>query len=313
MRTLFPAVWPAMAGLCIAGVYGCTKEAGSTPASPSSFVVAFASDSAGRSAAMTDYRTNYLGSAVASVGWTGHSSDCDQGDTPDSVKARELQRLNYFRRLCSLPPVTLNRDYTLKAQQAALMMKDNDALDHYPPLTWKCFTLDGQLAAANSNLTLGVSGPDAIDLYISDPGVTTLGHRRWALYPALAEVGTGDTDFTNALWVIGGFGARPSNTFTAYPGSGYIPAPLVYSVWSFSVSAADFSSASVTVSDSTGFAYPVTLSLTDRGYGDNTLGWTFQQDFSSLKTDLRLDVTVSGVRVDRALHSYKYTVYIMAV
>lgn len=315
MKNPIQAVWPVVAFVCLAGTYGCKKELTSAASSSSdaTSVVSFTPDSAGRSAAIADYQVNYLGSAVASVGWTGNSANCDPGDTPDSVKVKELQRLNYFRRLSGLPAASLNSTYSSKAQQAALMMKDNNALDHYPPSTWKCVTPDGQLAAASSNLSLGTAGPDAIDLYISDPGVTDLGHRRWALFPSLAQIGSGDTDFSNALWVIGGFGPRPSMAFSAYPGNGYIPAPLVYPVWSFSVSAADFTSASVNVTDASGKTYPVSLALTDTGYGDNTLAWSFQQGFSAIATDLQLNVTVSGVKVSGAERSYKYSVYIMAM
>ena len=307
------AVWPVLALLCLAGTYGCKKDIASVPVSGGDFNAAFTFSAAARADALTDYQVNYLGSSIPTLVWTGNSAVCDPGDTPDSVKQKELQRLNYYRRISGLPPATLNVDYSVKAQQAALMMKDNNALSHNPPITWKCVTPDGQLAAANSNLTLGTNGPAAIDLYISDPGVTTLGHRRWALFPSLSEIGAGDTDFSNALWVIGGFGPRPSVGFSAYPGNGYIPAPLVYPVWSFSVSAANFASATVSVSDTSGHTYPVSLQLTDNGYGDNTLAWGFEQDFSSLKNDLELTVTVSGVEVAGAKHSYSYTVYIMAI
>lgn len=308
------AVWPAVALVCLAGAYGCQKDVSSVPPPTSSgFSASFTFSATARAAALDDYDFNYLGSSVTSVAWTGNSAICDPGDTPDSVKQKELQRLNYFRRLSGLPSVALNTTYSVKAQQAALMMKDNNALSHNPPLTWKCVTPDGQLAAANSNLTLGTNGSSAIDLYIADPGVSNLGHRRWALFPSLTEIGTGDTDFTNALWVIGGFGQRPSASFSAYPGNGYIPSPLVFPVWSFSVSAANFAYASVTVSDTSGHTYPVSLQLTDNGYGDNTLGWTFDQDFSSLRNDLEMNVTVSGVQVGGEERSYSYTVYIMAV
>jgi hypothetical protein len=244
------------------------------------------------------------------LGWTGHSDNCEAGDTPDSVKQKILQRLNYFRRLSGLPAASLNSEYSAKAQQAALMMKDNNALNHYPPSTWKCTTPDGQLAAANSNLALGTSGPGAIDLYINDAGENNLGHRRWALYPPLTQVGTGDTDFSNALWVIGGFGTRPSE-YSAYPGNGYIPAPLVYDTWSFSVSAADFSGASVQIVDQNGTNYPATTATTDNGYGDNTISWSLQNNpCRGLTSDLQLNVTVSGIKVGNQLFTYQYSVYI---
>ena len=127
-------------------------------------------------------------------------------------------------------------------------------------------------------------------------------------------MGSGDTDFSNALWVIGGFGTRPAIDFSTYPGNGYIPAPLVFQVWSFSVSAADFSGAAVEVTDTQGNPYPVNLALTDTGYGDNTLAWTFQQSFKTLSKDLQLNVTVSGVKVaGQTPPTYTYSVYIMAM
>jgi uncharacterized protein YkwD len=311
MKDLIPVCVPGVALACL--LFGCSKDTGSTGSLPptSSSVATFDPTVSARAAAVADYQANYLGSFVSSIGWTGNSENCDPGDTPDSLKQHVVQRLNYFRRLVGLPAVSLDSSFSAKAQQAALIMKDNNALNHYPPSTWKCITPDGQLAAANSNLTLGTPGPAAIDLYIADEGVTDLGHRRWALFPALSTVGTGDTDFTNALWVIGGFGTRPAIDFSAYPGNGYIPAPLVYPTWSFSVSAADFSSASVTVSDSSGTTYAASTFLTPTGYGDNTLAWTLSSDFRTIISDVQLNVVVSGVIVNGQVRSYRYSVYIM--
>jgi uncharacterized protein YkwD len=318
MKNAYLAVWPALAFICLVGSYGCKKElatsSGESSAQGNSVsVTAFSPDSAGRAAAVNDYQVNYLGSSISSTGWVGDPDNCDAGTTPDATKQKVLQRLNYFRRLSGVPAVVLDANYSAEAQEAALIMRDNNALNHYPPTTWKCVTPTGQLAAANSNLALGTGGSGAIDLYIADEGVTALGHRRWALFPALDTVGTGDTDYTNALWVIGGFGTRPSIEYSAYPGNGYIPAPLVYDVWSFSVSAADFSGATVTVTDAKGISYPVTISQTGNGYGDNTLAWTFQQSFSQISTDLQLNVSVSEVKVSGQTKSFQYSVYIMAL
>ena len=140
-----------------------------------------------------------------------------------------------------------------------------------------------------------------------------LGHRRWILFPPLVQVGTGDTDNSNALYVIGAFGTRPSVNFTAYPGSGYIPAPLVYDTWSISITAADFSNATVEISDISGNDYPVKSTVLPNGYGDNSLSWSFTANtVTGLTTDLQLNVSVSGVKVSGQVKNYKYSVYIVA-
>ena len=315
MKNFLRAAWPVMAMYCLITATGCQKGLTTlTPETTNSSSDAsspFVPSATGREAAEANYQQNYLGSAVTSIGWTGSVENADAGTTPDSLKQRVLQRVNYFRSLCGLPVTTLNNEYSFKAQQAALMMTANDALNHNHPSTWKCFTTGGQLAAANSNLSLGVSGPDAIDAYIQDEAVSALGHRRWVLFPPLNQVGTGDTDNANALYVIGAFGTRPSVDFTAYPGNGYIPAPLVYDTWSFSISAADFTDATVKVSDAAGVNYPVNLSILPVGYGDNTISWSFNSNpVTGLTKDQQLNVTVSGVKVSGQTKSYQYAVYV---
>jgi len=47
-----------------------------------------------------------------------------------------------------------------------------------------------------------------------------VGHRRWILYSKLLTIGSGNTDTTNALWVVGDFASSyPSNMpeFIAWP------------------------------------------------------------------------------------------------
>ena len=110
-----------------------------------------------------------------------------------------------------VPPVeSLKADYNQKAQAAALMMSVNGKLSHDPPSSWDCYSSDGKTGAGNSNLYLGVFGPDAISGYIYDPGSGNypVGHRRWILYPQTKHMGTGDIPpvsgewKSNALWVF---------------------------------------------------------------------------------------------------------------
>lgn len=312
---MFPLKHTAVASLFLLTAWGCSKNT-ATPGNPTPTVqnqntTVYSS----RAAALADYQTSYLGSALDSTGWNGNTENCDPGTTSAADQAMVLQRVNYFRRLVGLPDnVVFVDSLNEKAQQAALMMKANNQLNHYPDETWHCFTPAGQLAAANSDIALGVSGPDAITAYIQDAGVTDAGHRRWILFPALSKAGNGDTDFSNALWLVGGFGSRPSLPFVAYPGNGYIPAPLVFSYWSFSVETGDYSQASVSVTGPSGEARSLTLLTPLNGCGDNTLVWNMNDlNTDTLTADAAFQVTVSNVRVGGQIKDYQYTVQVMAI
>src|SRR5690606_33288084 len=160
---------------------------------------------------------------------------------------------------------------------------------------------DGAEAAGQSNLALGISGAAAVALYIADPGAgnTALGHRRWILYPRQTEMGSGSTDRSNALWVIGAFGSRPPDPeFVAWPPDGFVPFDLVYPRWSFSVntgSTVSMASASVTMTRN---GSPVSLTLLPNatGYGDNTLAWEpAGLTFTAGAPDQVVSVMVQGV------------------
>ena len=293
---------------------GCTKSAPSLTAA-SADVQTTSSVYASRTDALTDYENNYVGSSLGSTTWSGDVENCDAGATSAEDKTMTLQRLNYFRRLVGLPDeVTLVDSLDDKAQQAALMMKANNQLNHYPDETWHCFSPAGQLAAARSNLALGATGPDAVTAYIQDAGLTSVGHRRWILFPSLTKAGTGDTDCSNALWLIGDFGNRPSLPYVAYPGNGFIPSPLVFSYWSFSVEAADYSQASVKVTGPSGESRSVSVFAQENGCGDNTLVWNMNDlNTDTLSADRSFQVNIAHVLVGGQSKDYQYTVNIVAV
>ena len=144
--------------------------------------------------------------------WNGSTSPCNAGTVSSAYRAASVQVLNYFRAMTGLPAdiAELTGASDLSAQ-AALMMKANGALDHTPPANWDCYTSGGAQAAGSSNLAFGAAGPYATWLYIADPGDGNyfVGHRRWLLYPPLVAIGRGDTDNTNAMWVLPRRSIRP--------------------------------------------------------------------------------------------------------
>ena len=237
-----------------------------------------------RAAARTFFNTYYL-AAEQPIDWTGNSDTCTAGTTALTFRDAVLLRLNYFRAMAGVPAQVIFFDtFSAKSQQAALMMSANGQLSHSPPSSWKCYTAEGAEAAGSSNLALGVYGRDAIDLFMRDPGTGNgfVGHRRWILYPQTQTMGTGDIPPnngnapSNSLWVFDDnlWGPRPSTReeFVAWPPPGYVPYQVVYPRWSFSYPQADFSSATVTMTQG-GVNVAVTLEAVATGYGENTLVW----------------------------------------
>jgi len=99
------------------------------------------------------YVTEYMTSEGVSSGWTGNHANCNPGTTSDAFREAVLRRINYFRSMSGIPPVTAFKDeYNQRAQSAALMMSTNKQLDHTPPETWLCYSADGYEGASSSNL-----------------------------------------------------------------------------------------------------------------------------------------------------------------
>lgn len=268
---------------------------------------------------LEDYNANYVGSevTVAELNWTGNSSACNAGAVSAISATKTLQRVNYFRRMAGLnDDITLDAAKSAKCQQAALMFKANGALDHAPPTTWSCYTADGYDAAANSNISSGSNSSYSVSRYIRDEGSgnTAVGHRRWILYSRAKVMGTGSTDNTNALWVLGNSGNPTPTTmpeFIAWPCKGYVPATLVYPRWSLGVPNADFTNAQVTMTDAAG--NPVSLNVIYRngGYGDKTIVWEPQNINITSSADVTYNVSVTNVELLSETKSYNYQVIIV--
>ncbi len=274
------------------------------------------------------YRAVYGASENISSGWTGSYATGASGTTTAAFKDAVLLRTNFYRALTGVPAtVVFNSTFSAKAQQAALMMSANNQLQHTGiPTSWTFYTADGAEAAAKSNLDLGRSGPASIDAYMNDFGTGNTGvpHRRWVLYPQTLEMGTGDVPgnssflASNALWVQDAniFGTRPAtrNEFVAFPAPGYAPYPIVAPRWSFSYPAADFSTATVSVTRA-GVSVPLTLEPVGTGFGENTLVWVMDNldsnaniAFARPTADTVYSVAVNNVRINNVARNFSYNV-----
>jgi hypothetical protein len=233
------------------------------------------------------YNTVWTPSRTASIGWTGNIAGCMEGTTLQTWKDAVATGLNFVRNLSGISAsVGVDLVTSAKDQKAALMFSANNQLSHTPAASWTCYTADGALAAANSNICISSTSvkPGCLEQYMTDSGSnnTAVGHRRWILYPQTQLFGSGDTPASgpnyssNALWVFDGNygGPRPATreSFVAWPSAGFFPYQLVPTRWSFSYPNANFSSATVTVTRA-GIPMPVSLEQVQNGYGENTIVW----------------------------------------
>ncbi|HKJ90849.1 MAG TPA: CAP domain-containing protein, partial [Oceanipulchritudo sp.] len=280
------------------------------------------------------FNTVYPADPTISMDWTGTYSLGNAGTIAPAWQEETRRRVNFFRSMAGIPgEIEFDQSLSAQAQEAALMMSAAKQLSHTPGPNWPMYTENGARAAQFSNLALGTSGPngpDAVDGYIIDPGPfnTAVGHRRWILFPYDTPMGNGDVPHdssgaysaANALWVIPQSLGSPLETrdpFVAWPPRGFVPAPLVYSRWSFSLPGADFQNASVSM-EMDGQRIPLTLEpLETRRIGDPTIVWVpngmstnTRAHWPLPQVDETILVTVSDVLLDGTLQSFTYAVSI---
>ncbi|MEO9892584.1 CAP domain-containing protein [Aurantibacter sp.] len=271
-------------------------------------------DNVARATAKTLYQDYYEASKTTSsdAQWNGDSANCDAGSITDGIMSKIFQRVHYFRLAVGLNnTLTENSGQSAKAQEAALMMKSNQELDHFPPSSWSCYTDDGSEAAGKSNLAMSKNA-EAVDLYISEPGSANgpVGHRRWLLWPRLQSIGVGNTDNSNVLWVVGNSGTAPEDQpdYIAWPPAEYVPNNLVYPRWSFSIKGADFSQTTVSMVDEMGNSVSITMEDLNTVYGDPTIVWVPQNINTNETEDTAYVVNLTDVEIDGELENFEYTV-----
>ena len=303
------------------------------------------------------WHENYLSSEgyEKRIKWTGNYNGKAGSTSKDFIKDVE-RRINYFRAMAGVPAnvevntpstVVINSSDPFKpspstkksdaAQQAALMLILNynpsngsaPAFTHNPSRSLKAWSSAAWNANANGNLGFGIYGPGAITEYMAEElstGTATsswnssVGHRRWILYPNATHFATGDTPGrsastppTNVLYVSHSdneLASGQTSNFVAYPTPGYFPAPINSRFWSFSLAGADFSSAKIRMTDTSGKAVPVSMVKSGTGYGDPAIIWKVEESASSshVSSDKTFRVTVSGVRGVGNPSSFSYSV-----
>lgn len=261
--------------------------------------------------------------------WTGNYETCHPGESSLQLAKATVRRVNFYRAMAGVPTgVIINEEYSDKAQHAALAMSATGRLSHTPDQSFDCLSENGELGAANSNLYLGRTGPEAIDGYIEDPGDgnVDVGHRNTILHPPTSEIGVGhvagsDTSYpANALWVFDDdvFADNPpvreAQGFVAWPPRGFVPQELVYPRWSFGLADSVFEDATVTMTTE---GEPVELEVVTRlslqGYVPAPIiVWEPAVDFEAkADRDITYEISVDGVVVDGVEKDFSYSVTVM--
>jgi uncharacterized protein YkwD len=246
--------------------------------------------------------------------WSGSVAKCIPGTTSDAFKINVLHRTQWFRAMAGVNPrIVLDSALSSFAQSAALVMRANNDLSHYPTSAWECFSEDAYEGASNSNLYLGRNGEKSVIGYIEDPGPDNLpvGHRRWILSPYLQRIGTGDTPNTNALFVADDVDSassprvREPDGFVMWPPRGYVPRQMIFPRWSVSHPTANFDDAAVLVRHNGKTRY-----FSEPFIGEETYGKMNSLTFEWKRPDSKrpVEIEVSNIAINGVFTVLKYTV-----
>ena len=319
----------------------------------------FTVDNSNREEVRTFFNALYWASNYATIDWTGSFTPFPgtgtrtfeeisplAGDTSDLFKEAVLLRINFYRAMAGIPAdIILVDDLNQAAQMTALIMSGNDSISHFPVTAGfdNYLSADGIQGAADSNLAIGSYGPGSVNGYMQDKGAgnTSVGHRRWLLYPPMLEMGTGDVPGgeipaeaqanipgdsatvrrANAIHVFSpnNFGVFPDIDFpyVAFPQEGYVPYHIVHPRWSFAIDGANFSAATVSMTRD-GSPIAVALEPYDApGLGSNTLVWVYDglnandsHNHAKPDSDVTYSVTIDGIQnAPETSYTYNVTVF----
>jgi Cysteine-rich secretory protein family len=280
------------------------------------------------------YNAIYSTSENVPMNSSADVANCFPGTNSLVFQQAVLRRINWFRAMAGEPAnVTFNSIYNSNAQAVAVMISSSGLLNHDPPTNWPCYSAAGA-AGAGGNQAGGANGADAITLYIWDfgSGNSDVGHRRWMLFPSEQIMGTGDMPATNSYIAANSTyvfdssinDPRPATRqpYVAWPPEGFVPYQVTYPYWSFALSNADLSAATVNMTSN---GVPVAVVIqpyqsgdenNQSGAGEDTLVWVPMgldancecTSFPFSGTDTIYSVTISNILVGSSNVSFAYNV-----
>ena len=236
---------------------------------------------------------------------TASGAECEAGTLKPGAITDTLVRINLFRWLEGMGPVSDDPQYDADAQACANLEAWWDFTStlspHAPPTTTKCYTAAGGMTAGQSNISWGSGSPaQSIDQYMEDNGNdTTLGHRRWVVNPPLNPIGIGywqtGGKYGNAscLRVFASKGTGPVPKWNAVPPAGFAPIEMAkYKQWSVEGKGMAKGVATVLRVDDN-MTLAVTPQALSQGYGEDTM--SFKPNGWTAEAGKTYRVTVTGV------------------
>jgi uncharacterized protein YkwD len=244
-------------------------------------------------------------------------TECTVGSLKPGAITDTLVRINMFRWLEGLGPVSDDAQYDSDAQACANLESwwnfDSPDSPHMPSSSAKCYTTTGAATAGQSNIAWGSGGPaQSIDQYIEDDGnETTLGHRRWVLNPPLNPIGIGYWEKggqygnSSCLRVFASKGTGPKPNWNAVPPAGFAPLEMAqYKQWSFEGSLAGTAKATASVLRvEDNMTLPVTQQALSQGYGQDTM--SFMPNGWVAEAGKTYRVTISGLSAGNVVYDVK--------
>ncbi|MES2618245.1 MAG: hypothetical protein V4613_10220 [Bacteroidota bacterium] len=268
---------------------------------------------------VADFKKNYFGSRINPKGkiekdvpqyyFNGDVDNCKPGKMSDTVVLRLERRINYFRRMAGIPnEIILTNDFNENCEIAALMCEANKSMSHSPNDAWRCFIPAGFDALKLSILSRDGNPAIAITAAMGQ-NHTTVGNRRWLLYPYAQYMGIGTSiNYTSILAVDHTNKAdsvKYKNSFIAWPPEGYSPKMTLYKKWSFSIDR-KLTGATVTMKNGKGENIALKIEPLANGYGLNTLVWEPEINAATLADNEEFTVTVK--LGDGKIFTYKVTI-----
>lgn len=277
------------------------------------------------------YKELYLPGKMTEMPWKGDAENCDAGKLDTAIYKKAADRINFFRKIYGLQEVSINAEFSKKAQAAALLSKASEQLTHEPTKSMKCFSEAASEGCQKSCLGFVnfeyFPNMSFLTGFMQDYGEANyfVGHRRWMLYSKLEQVGYGATDNSEALYTVDGvnFETEEAAEYIAYPWPGCVPNHLIFPKWSFSIPehrTVDFSQAVVSMKTAAGEKIDVELLPVLPSYLDHTLVWSVKSMFDysdgepSAPSDLedyldkKIKVQIRNVIVDGKKTNFEYEV-----
>lgn len=265
-------------------------------------------DTSSRSEVRAAYKETWRTADARRPRWIGGDvNKCRPGRLSNGSTREQLGAINFARRMAGLRPVALDAASVPKAQAAAIMMSAGNAVNHYPPTSWPCWTQVGYDAAGMSSLYQGgrrESNADKIESYLDDWGDINhaVGHRRWFLYPQLTAIGLGGTATANVSYLFGRpfNDSAPNPAWVSWPTAGWFPNRLdPRGRWSLSSGddGTDFTNATVSVTFDGAPVEGIEIHPPESSPGKPTLVWEMPDSWP-LEPVGTATVTVASITID---------------